>query len=140
MHGIISIKGYSSTQADPATSSGETEYYPGVKAASVALGVFGFASDLGSTLECHIGLDSTAAIGLMRRSGRGKSRHIALPLWMQNAVRKGRVHVFNEKGTTNIADAGTKFWAGRRLWELMLAVGFVAPIGRSDIAFKAQFR
>ena len=141
MHGINYIKGYSSTQADPATSSGEAEYYAGVKAASVALGVVGFAHDLGSTLECHLGLDSTAAIGLMRRSGLGKSRHVALPLlWLQNAVRKGRVHVFKEKGTSNIADAGTKYLAGPRLWELMLAMGFVSSRGHSDIAFKAQLR
>ena len=139
MHGEHFIKGYSSTQISPATSSGEAEYNAGVRASSAGLGIVAYASDLGCVKECHVGLDSSAALGIMKRTGLGKVRHLALPLlWLQAAVRNGRIHPFKEPGETNVADAGTKYLAGPRLWELVQKLGYHELTGSSNLALKAQ--
>ncbi|CAK0857324.1 unnamed protein product [Prorocentrum cordatum] len=85
-----------------------------------------YAADLGATLVAAIGTDSSAALGMMKRSGLGRVRHIAVPLlWIQDAVRESRIRVFKEKGLENVADAGTKYLSGPKLEAIMERLGYV---------------
>ena len=119
-------------------SSRDAEYSAGVRGASAGLGMQSFASGLGSKKDCCIGVDSSAALGIMRRTGLGKVRHLALPLlWLQSAIRTGRIKCFKEPGNDNVADVGAKYLAGPRLWELVSKLGFHELKGSSKLALKA---
>ena len=138
-HGKHLIRGYSGTQQVPALSSGEAEFNAAVKAIGNVLGTQAYAEDLGATLGCRLGVDSSAAIGMLKRTGLGKVRHLATPLlWVQAVVAKGRCEVSKEKGTSNPADLGTKYLAGPKTAELAEALGYTFSTGRSEIALKAQ--
>ena len=83
------IKSWSTNQAVLALSSGESDYYGIVKAASVALGIRSLALDMGIeyTKPIVIKSDASAAIGISNRIGVGKIRHIEVTqLWVQDKV------------------------------------------------------
>ncbi len=53
--------------------------------------------------------DSSAAIGICSRQGLGNVRHLdTYTLWVQQAVRNGRIHLKKVKGEANPADVFTK--------------------------------
>lgn len=53
--------------------------------------------------------DSTAAIGVCRRRGLGRIRHLAVAeLWLQDKVRSGELSLHKVLGKDNPADALTK--------------------------------
>ena len=55
---------------------------------SEALGIQSVVRDLGAELEPEVHADSFAAIGICRRCGIGKVRHLAVAqLWVQDFVR-----------------------------------------------------
>ena len=90
MLGAHLIKFYSSTQHVISLSSGESEFYAGIKAGSVLLGAISMAADLGWTLSGYLTLDASAAKSLQQRV---QSKDIVL----------------KKVGTAvNPADAGTK--------------------------------
>ena len=76
MVGSHIIKGWSSTQAGIALSSGEAEYYGMVKGASLGLGLKALMGDLGIDSKVRIRTDASAAKGIATRKGLGKVRHI----------------------------------------------------------------
>ena len=103
------MKHWSSTQKAITLSGGEAELGGVVKAASEALGLQSVAQDLG--LELHVSLctDSSAAVGICRRAGIGRVRHLAVgQLCVQEFVRDGAVTLFKVKGEHNPADLLTK--------------------------------
>ena len=54
-------------------------------------------------------VDANATIGMLHRQGLGKVRHISTQeLWLQQAVKQGKVAVEKVEGTENTADLGTK--------------------------------
>ena len=109
MVGAHLTKSWSSTQPNPALSSGEAEYYGVVKAAGIGLGYQALLLDLGIELPLRLWTDSSAAIGVTSRQGVGKIRHLdTRTLWVQQAVRTGRIEVRKIKGTENPADLFTK--------------------------------
>ena len=110
MFGKHLIKHWSSTQKVVTLSSGEAELYGVVKGATEALGLRSLAQDLGiGTLEIHLHADSSAAIGICRRSGIGKVRHLATGLlWVQERIRSKDLHLYKVLGTDNPADLLTK--------------------------------
>ena len=125
LHGKHLIRGYSGTQQVPALSSGEAVYNAAIKGIGNVLGTQAFAEDLGVRLKCVLGVDSSAALGMLKRTGLGKVRHIATPLlWAQAVVAEGRCQVQKEKGEANPADLGTKYLAGPRTLELAKAIGY----------------
>ena len=139
LHGKHLIRGYSGTQQVPALSSGEAEYNAAIKGIGNVLGTQAFAEDLGVRLKCVLGVDSSAALGMLKRTGLGKVRHIATPLlWAQAVVAEGRCQVQKEKGEANPADLGTKYLAGPRTLELAKAIGYIFKSDKSPIALKAQ--
>jgi hypothetical protein len=103
------VKHWSSTQKAVTLSSGEAELGGVVKAASEALGLQSVAQDLGLELCISLCTDSSAAVGICRRSGIGRVRHLAVgQLWVQELVRDGAVALYKVKGELNPADLFTK--------------------------------
>ncbi len=103
------IKTWSSTQAGVALSSGEAEFHGLVRGAGVGLGYQSLLRDLGQDLPLRLWTDSSAAIGISTRQGLGKLRHLdTQALWIQQAVRTGRVDLRKVHGLVNPADLFTK--------------------------------
>ena len=103
------LKGWSNTQSVIALSSGEAEYYGMVRGGSSGLGLRSLMEDMDVDMKLMIRTDSSAALGVSRRRGRGKMRHIELSqLWMQEKVGSGEMEVMKVKGKENLADALTK--------------------------------
>jgi hypothetical protein len=103
------VKHWSTTQKAITLSSGEAELGGVVKAASEALGLQSVAEDLGVLLRIALCTDSSAAVGICRRAGIGRVRHLVVgQLWIQELVRDEVVDLFKVKGELNPADLMTK--------------------------------
>ena len=117
------IRGWSSTQAVIALSSGEAEYYAMLKAASMASGMRAIADDLGVYMDILLYSDSKAARGIVKRSGLGKTRHLAVCyLWLQEKVARKEIEVRTVAGIENPADLMTKYQTNAGIqvqWERM---------------------
>jgi hypothetical protein len=132
MIGQHMIKSWSSTLASVSLSSGEAEFYGVVKAAGVGLGYQSLLKDFGVSLPLRIWTDSTAAVGICSRQGLGSQRHIAThSLWVQQAVRSGRLTLHKVAGEINPADVFTKHMPSRdKLAQLMRLFGCKYMDGR----------
>jgi hypothetical protein len=107
--GSHTIKHWSSTQSGISLSSGEAEFNGVVRGAGQALGYQSFLRDLGVELPIRLWTDSSAAIGICSRQGLGKVWHLdTYTLWIQQAVRTGRVAIKKVHGEANPADIFTK--------------------------------
>ena len=93
-----------------ALSSGEAELTGLCKGGAQGIGLQSLCKDLGLSLKLRLHSDSTAAIGICKRRGLGKIRHLAVSdLWLQDKVRSGDLTVHKVLGKDNPADAMTKF-------------------------------
>ena len=109
MIGSHTIRTYSSTQTLVSLSSGEAEYYGIVKGAAAGLGHQAIMSDYGVDMPVRLWSDSSAALGIAKRSGLGRIRHLDTnTLWLQEKVRTGAIEVRKVKGEENPADLFTK--------------------------------
>ena len=100
MLGMHSLKTWSSIQSVIAMSSGEAEYYGMVKGASVGLGMQELLNYFLVEVYIKVKTDASAALGIVRRRGLGKVRHIEVSqLWLQQKVADGRVKVIKVPGT-----------------------------------------
>ena len=107
------LKHWSVTQKTVTLSSGEAELGGVVKAATEGIGLQSLARDLGLDYPLQLYADSSAAIGICRRSGVGKVRHLAVgQLWVQERLRAGHFTLFKVCGTANPADLLTKHLSG----------------------------
>ena len=113
--GGVGVKHWSRTQATRALSVGEAEYYAITTGCKEGLGMQSLLRDMGWEAEVVIWSDSSTAKGIASRRGLGKMRHVELRyLWVQEAVRGGRLSVRKVGGRTNVADHLTK---GKAVWE-----------------------
>ena len=88
MHGTRPIQHWSSAQTTVALSSGEAELTGICRGASKSIGTRSLAAALGFTFQLSVLTDATAAIGICRRRGLGKVRHLAVAdLWIQDRVK-----------------------------------------------------
>ena len=109
MLGAHAVKHWSSTQASTALSSGEAEFNGVVRGSGQGLGYQSLLHDLGVDVPLRVWTDSSAAIGICSRQGLGKLRHLDThTLWVQQAVRTGRVDLRKVPGEENPADLFTK--------------------------------
>ena len=109
MFGKHCTKTYSQTQETVALSSGESEFYGIVKAATMGLGMKGLMEDLGVEVEVQANTDSSAAKHIESRRGAGRVRHIEVrELWVQDRIAKGKLKIAKVKGEDNVADGLTK--------------------------------
>ena len=103
------VKHWSTTQKAITLSSGEAELGGVVKAASEALGLQSVAEDLGVLLRIALCTASSDAMGICRRAGIGRVRHLAVgQLWIQELVRDEVLDLDKVKGEHNPADLLTK--------------------------------
>ena len=107
------IKTWSATQTVVALSSGEAELGGLVKGAAEAIGLRSVTGDLGATWNIVLHSDATAAIGICRRRGLGKIRHLAVAdLWIQDHLKSRDFGLEKILGALNPADLLTKYLDG----------------------------
>ncbi len=140
MLGKHTMKHWSSTQTSTALSSGEAEFGGVVRAAGQGLGYQSLLRDLGVDVPLRVWTDSSAAIGICSRQGLGKLRHLdTQTLWVQQAVRTGRVDLRQIDGEENPADLLTKHSLTRaRMLKLVDLFGCRYLGGRAETAPKLR--
>ena len=103
------VKGWSKPHALIALSSGESEFYVSVKAAAETFGTLAILKDIGWHLNGEVWEDANAALGIIQRTGLGKTRHIETGLlWIQQVAAQQRFKFGKVLGTSNPADLFTK--------------------------------
>ena len=103
------LKAWSNTQTLVALSSGKSELYATLKAASEGLAMISIAKDLGIALDGEVWGDASAALGIMKRRGVGKTRHIDIGLLLiQEVAAEKRLRFGEVLGRDNPADLFTK--------------------------------
>eukprot|EP00435_Cladocopium_sp_Y103_P060831 s663_g22.t1 len=136
-HGRHLLKFYSSTQHVISLSSGESEFYAGIKAGSTLLGGLATMMDLGCSLEGILVFDATAAKAMMGRRGHGKAKHIArCYLWLQQKVHDGEIKLEKIGTKLNTADLGTKHLDGTRIEELVAQMNLALEGGKHHLALE----
>ena len=109
MMGRHSLKHWSTTQTTIVLSSGEAELSGICRGASIALGLQSLAKDLRVELRIDILTDATAAIGICRRRGLGKIRHLHVSdRWVQERLERGDFMLSRIARFENPADMFTK--------------------------------
>eukprot|EP00969_Alexandrium_andersonii_P262018 11583804-Alexandrium_andersonii.AAC.1 len=84
------IKRWPTTQKTLDLSSGEAELAGVVEGAAEGMGMVSVARALGVDTALRVCADSSAAIGICRRPGIGRARHLAVgQLWVQGRARFG---------------------------------------------------
>ena len=79
--------------------------------------------------------DATAAIGISRRRGLGKVRHLATAdLWMQDRIRKGDFSLEKILGSENPSDMLTKHVTRDLIQKHMATLGLSYEEGRAESA------
>ena len=103
-------------------SSGEAALHGICSGITQGLGLQSVARDLGFAFDIRIHTDATAAIGMCRRRGMGKLRHLDVTdLWVQQKVRSGAVDLVKVLGNEKPADMMTKY-VTRDILEKMTAI------------------
>ena len=139
MHGNHLIKHWATTQKVVTLSSGEAELAGMVKGVQEVLGLQSYARDLGTDYNIEVHADSSAAIGICRRSGIGKVRHLAVcQLWVQEKLRAKEFSLYKVLGLDNPADMLTKHISGDELQKHQTAVSLRPEAGRADSAPKVN--
>ena len=89
--GAHTLKTWSGIQVTVALSSAEAEPFALTKGAAQALGFITLLADFGVEVQVAVHTDASAAIGIVRRSGFGKLRHLNVRhLWLQDQDRSGQ--------------------------------------------------
>ena len=131
------IKYWSATQTTVALSSGEAELSGLVKGAAQAIGLQSVANDLGTNWSIMLKSDATAAIGMCRRRGLGKVRHLAVAdLWIQDKVKNKELKLEKVLGLDNPADLLTKYLDSPAQDKHVQRIGLVSENGRAASAPK----
>ena len=93
------------------------------------------AADLGIKLHLEMLTDATAAIGICRRRGLGKIRHLHVSdLWIQDRLRKGDFKLTKIPGAENPADLLTKHVPKDVMLKHMAFMGLTSEGGRASSA------
>ena len=137
MYGSHCIKHWSSTPTTISLSSAEAELHGIAKGASQSLGMRSIGRDLGVHTQILLLTDASAAIGIVRRRGLGKVRHLDVTdLWVQEQVRSKEIDIQKVAGADNIADALTKPLQRPTLAKHMSSMNLFPEDGRATAAPK----
>ena len=117
---------YSRTQKSIALSSAEAEYLSLTGATSEALNIHSAIRFLTATpVVVKAFTDSSACRGICARQGVGRIRHLAVRLlWLQQAIRAGRLTVHSVPTQQNPADIGAKPLTAKRMQLLLYILNF----------------
>ena len=131
------LKTWSSTQKNITLSSGEAELVAAVKVSTEVLGILQLSGEWGCEMTGHIFADSSAAIGMVKRKGNGKMRHIRIgQLWIQQKSEDGDLQFVKVSGEANPADLMTKYLAEKVAMRHMEFIGQTFVAGRSDLSLR----
>ena len=104
-------------------------------------GLQSLAKDLGISLKLEILTDATAAIGICRRRGLGKIRHLhTADLWVQDRLRKKDFSLTKVLGADNPADLITKHVPRDVMRKHMEMIGMKSEAGRAQSAPTIQHK
>ena len=135
MKGTHLLRHWSLTQATVTLSSAKAELGGITKGASISMGLQSIAKDLGIPFSLTLQTDSTAAIGVCRRRGLGKIRHLATAdLWVQDKIRTGAFSLQKVLGSENISDVLTKHVDRSTLQKHLKSMGLRQKDGRPELA------
>ena len=135
MLGSHCVRHWSTTQPTISLSSAEAELHGISKGCSQGLGLQSIARDLGLSLKVIVFTDAAAAIGIVRRRGLGRVRHLDVSdLWVQERVRNGDIEIRKVAGADNPADALTKILLRPSLVKHLCAMSIHPEEGRPAMA------
>ena len=133
--GRAMLKAWSRTQTLIALSSGESELAAVTKAAAEGFGVQSVLRDFGHHVSIEIHSDATAAIGICKRQGLGRVRHLATAdLWLQQRVKAKELLLFKVPGKENPSDLMTKYKSLPEIVRFLQMLGVRPENGRSALA------
>ena len=125
------LKWWSKTQPTLALSSGEAELAAIVRSTSEGLGLQAMMEEFGIKVDLVVKSDAVAAIGIVKRQGLGRVRHLAVAdLWVQQKSKSGEVHYQKLEGKKNTSDMLTKAVDRETLVRHMDALGMECREGR----------
>ena len=137
MRGKHCIKTWSVTQKGITLSSGEAELVAAVKMSTEIIGMTQLLGDWGQESRGHVLVDSSAALGIVRRKGNGRLRHIRVGmLWIQEKEGNGELEYHKVKGENNPADLMTKNVPPRLLEIHMEKISQLWRDGRADCSLE----
>ena len=133
MIGEHCIRSWSTTQKSVTLSSGEAELVALVKLSTEVIGLTQMARDWGLEMFADIYVDSAAAIGVVKRQGNGKLRHIKVgQLWVQEKAESGELAYKKVDGQVNPADVLTKYISESRMETLCENLNVHGRSGRAE--------
>ena len=137
MRGMHTLKTWCATQAPVALSSAEAELVVAVRGASEGLSMQALVRDFGHECQLRVHVDSSAAIGIVRRKDVRKIRHLDTRLlWIQERVQAGDLEVVKVAGSENPADLMTKHLSDEALSGCLARLGCWPREGRAASAPK----
>lgn len=129
------VKHWSTTQTTVSLSSGEAELHGVAKGGANSIGLQALAQDLGISLGIRLHTDSSAAVGMVRRRGLGKIRHLdTTDLWLQEKIREDNFQVLKVEGAQNPADILTKYIDRFTLQKHLASMNVYPETGRAESA------
>ena len=135
MIGPHNVEHWSKTPTTVSLSSGEAELHGICAGVAQGLGLQQTLKDLGFEYKVRVHSDATAAIGIARRRGMGKIRHLdCADLWVQEQVRNNKVSIHKVLGSQNPADVLTKYVSRDILDMSMKKCSMVTLSGRAACA------
>ncbi len=88
-------------------------------------------------MEGVVYADSSAAIGVVKRKGSGKLRHVRIgKLWIQEKRERGEVHYRKVLGTRNPADLFTKGLTEKMIDTHMSTINQMKGDGRAESSLR----
>ena len=135
MIGGAQVKHWSKTQSTIALSSGEAELVGIGSGCAQGLGLQSLAADMGWTLKLSVHSDATAALGIAKRRGLGKIRHLhCTDLWIQERVRNKDLELHKVLGSENPADIFTKYVGAAIMEKALNKMNLFFMEGRAKMA------
>eukprot|EP00971_Amphidinium_carterae_P350150 6491406-Amphidinium_carterae.1 len=123
--GSVPLFSWSRFQGPRALSSGEAEFCQLTTAAAEALLLQQALQFMGIQLPIVLHTDSTAALGLTKRKGVGRMRHMDLRLlWLQDGIREKMFSIRKVSTHDNVSDIGTKALVHGTMAKHMSKLGF----------------
>ena len=137
MRGSHYLRSWSSTQKNVTLSSAEAELLAVVKASSEAVGICQLMADWGQEVHGMVYSDSSAALGIVKRKGNGKLRHVKVGmLWVQEMSDEGRLEYKKVQGPENPADAMTKYLGKKTMDAHLKKMGIELHSGRAEASLR----
>ena len=137
MRGAHCLKTWAATQKSITLSSGEAELVAAVKMSTELIGMLQLSKEWNLEMEGVVFMDSSAALGIVKRKGNGKMRHIRVGmLWIQQKAEEDELKFKKVDGKENPGDLMTKHVPQAVAEKLCRAVSLVVRGGRASSSLR----